>query len=54
MHARAACSFGPILFKQIPYTMAKFVVFERVSEQVYAGMSTPKESLTSGQVRRLT
>lgn len=23
--------FGPILLKQVPYTMAKFVVFERVS-----------------------
>ncbi|KAI5299644.1 mitochondrial phosphate carrier protein [Ascosphaera atra] len=27
--------FGPILFKQVPYTMAKFVVFERVSEAIY-------------------
>jgi len=27
--------FGPILFKQVPYTMAKFVVFEKVSEFVY-------------------
>ncbi|KAF2203478.1 mitochondrial phosphate carrier protein-like protein [Delitschia confertaspora ATCC 74209] len=27
--------FGPILFKQVPYTMAKFVVFEKVSEMVY-------------------
>ncbi|KAK0933307.1 mitochondrial phosphate carrier protein [Friedmanniomyces endolithicus] len=28
--------FGPILFKQVPYTMAKFVVYEKVAEQVYA------------------
>jgi solute carrier family 25 phosphate transporter 3 len=28
--------FGPILFKQIPYTMAKFVVFEKVSEAVFS------------------
>ncbi|KAJ6160439.1 mitochondrial phosphate carrier protein [Penicillium chermesinum] len=28
--------FGPILFKQVPYTMAKFVVFEKVSEAIYA------------------
>jgi solute carrier family 25 phosphate transporter 3 len=28
--------FGPILFKQVPYTMAKFVVYEKVSEMVYA------------------
>lgn len=27
--------FGPILFKQVPYTMAKFVVFEKVSEIIY-------------------
>ncbi|MCJ1255072.1 mitochondrial phosphate carrier protein [Lignoscripta atroalba] len=27
--------FGPILFKQVPYTMAKFVVYEKVSEAVY-------------------
>jgi len=27
--------FGPILFKQVPYTMAKFVVYEKVSELVY-------------------
>lgn len=28
--------FGPILFKQIPYTMAKFVVYEKVAEAAYA------------------
>jgi solute carrier family 25 phosphate transporter 3 len=27
--------FGPILFKQVPYTMAKFVVFEKVIEAFY-------------------
>jgi solute carrier family 25 phosphate transporter 3 len=27
--------FGPILFKQVPYTMAKFVVYEKVAEAVY-------------------
>lgn len=27
--------FGPILFKQVPYTMAKFVVYEKVVEAVY-------------------
>lgn len=27
--------FGPILFKQVPYTMAKFVVYEKVSEMAY-------------------
>ncbi|EME86650.1 uncharacterized protein MYCFIDRAFT_86626 [Pseudocercospora fijiensis CIRAD86] len=28
--------FGPILFKQVPYTMAKFVVYEKVSELAYS------------------
>jgi solute carrier family 25 phosphate transporter 3 len=28
--------FGPILFKQVPYTMAKFVVYEKVSEAIYS------------------
>jgi solute carrier family 25 phosphate transporter 3 len=23
--------FGPILFKQVPYTMAKFVVYEKAA-----------------------
>lgn len=27
--------FGPLLFKQVPYTMAKFVVFEKTVEAVY-------------------
>ncbi|KAF4550686.1 putative mitochondrial carrier protein 6 [Elsinoe fawcettii] len=27
--------FGPILFKQVPYTMAKFVVYEKVAESVW-------------------
>lgn len=35
--------FGPILFKQVPYTMAKFVVYERASEAIYNVF--PKESL---------
>ncbi|KAM0518176.1 hypothetical protein ACHAPE_004584 [Trichoderma viride] len=38
--------FGPILFKQIPYTMAKFVVFEKVSEAVFRAY--PKEEMSSG------
>ncbi|KAK8087255.1 mitochondrial carrier protein [Apiospora phragmitis] len=36
--------FGPILFKQIPYTMSKFVVFEKVSEFVFS--IWPKNSLS--------
>lgn len=39
--------FGPILFKQIPYTMAKFVVFERASESILDSIG-PKEKLSAG------
>merc|ERR1712066_142108 len=52
--------FGPILFKQIPYTMAKFAVQGRAAEDMYKGLGkTPKEcgvilntgvSLSSGVV----
>ncbi|KAI6081527.1 mitochondrial carrier [Hypoxylon rubiginosum] len=38
--------FGPILFKQVPYTMAKFVVYEKVAEVVFR--KYPKESLSNG------
>ncbi|KAJ6137197.1 Mitochondrial carrier protein [Penicillium samsonianum] len=36
--------FGPILFKQVPYTMAKFVVFEKVSETILSKVN--KETLS--------
>ncbi|KAH6621187.1 mitochondrial carrier domain-containing protein [Chaetomium sp. MPI-SDFR-AT-0129] len=39
--------FGPILFKQIPYTMAKFVVYEKVAEAVFRVF--PKKDLSDGQ-----
>merc|ERR1712084_189690 len=32
--------FGPILFKQVPYTMAKFAVQGRVAEAMYKQMNT--------------
>ncbi|OQD62883.1 hypothetical protein PENPOL_c011G01121 [Penicillium polonicum] len=38
--------FGPILFKQVPYTMAKFVVFEKVSEAILSKVN--KETLSDG------
>ncbi|QKX61956.1 uncharacterized protein TRUGW13939_09112 [Talaromyces rugulosus] len=38
--------FGPILFKQVPYTVAKFVVFEKVVEAVYGVVD--KDSLSDG------
>lgn len=36
--------FGPILFKQVPYTMAKFVVFEKANEQFYRYFDKSKTS----------
>jgi len=38
--------FGPILFKQIPYTMAKFVVYEKVAE--LAWQSIDKNTASPG------
>ncbi|KAL4871306.1 hypothetical protein BDV12DRAFT_206817 [Aspergillus spectabilis] len=38
--------FGPILFKQVPYTMAKFVAFEKFSEAIYSIVG--KETLSDG------
>merc|ERR1712032_1437646 len=32
--------FGPILFKQVPYTMAKFAVQGNVADSMYAGLKT--------------
>ncbi|KAK0635116.1 mitochondrial carrier domain-containing protein [Bombardia bombarda] len=37
--------FGPILLKQIPYTMSKFVVFEKVSETVFSYF--PKKDMSN-------
>jgi len=39
--------FGPIVFKQVPYTMAKFVVFEHSAEQILKRLG-PKENLSPG------
>ncbi|KAH8813015.1 mitochondrial phosphate carrier protein [Xylogone sp. PMI_703] len=36
--------FGPILFKQVPYTVTKFVAFERVSEAILARVDRSKLS----------
>ncbi|KAI0479488.1 mitochondrial phosphate carrier protein [Xylariaceae sp. FL0804] len=38
--------FGPILFKQIPYTMSKFVVYEKVAEAIY--QKYPKKDMSDG------
>lgn len=42
--------FGPILLKQIPYTMAKFVVYELAAETIYASLSTPKSELSNSAI----
>jgi hypothetical protein len=41
--------FGPILFKQIPYTMAKFAVQGAAAEKIYSAIGkTPAVSLRFG------
>jgi solute carrier family 25 phosphate transporter 3 len=45
--------FGPILFKQVPYTMAKFAVYEVAVEKILAATGKSKDSLTSGQTTGL-
>ncbi|KAL1921721.1 uncharacterized protein VTP21DRAFT_10363 [Calcarisporiella thermophila] len=40
--------FIPILFKQIPYTMAKFVVYEIAAENIYSAMGKSKNELSAG------
>lgn len=42
--------FTPILFKQIPYNIAKFLVFERAAEAIYGAIPTPKKDLSHGTV----
>ncbi|KAF0852265.1 mitochondrial solute carrier family 25 (mitochondrial phosphate transporter) member 3 [Andalucia godoyi] len=39
----------PILLKQVPYTMAKFVVFERAVEAIYKTLNKDKNSYTKAQ-----
>ncbi|KAK0125654.1 mitochondrial phosphate carrier protein [Cadophora gregata] len=36
--------FGPILLKQVPYTMTKFVVYEKVAEAIYGYVDKSKAS----------
>jgi solute carrier family 25 phosphate transporter 3 len=42
--------FGPILFKQVPYTMTKFVVYEKVAEAIYQKIDkkTASDGLQTG------
>ncbi|KAF9350530.1 mitochondrial phosphate carrier protein [Mortierella sp. AD094] len=41
--------FGPIVFKQVPYSMSKFVVFEHVSEAIFNATGA-RENLSAGAV----
>jgi solute carrier family 25 phosphate transporter 3 len=45
--------FGPILFKQVPYTMAKFAVYESAFEQLIATTGKPKSELSPGTISGL-
>jgi solute carrier family 25 phosphate transporter 3 len=40
--------FGPILFKQVPYTMAKFAVQGATAEKIYKGMGKTPAQCSSG------
>merc|ERR1740138_584262 len=42
--------FGPMLFKQIPYTMAKFAVQQKVAEQIYKSMGTSPAAMSKAGV----
>lgn len=39
---------GPILFKQVPYTMAKFAVQGKAAEAIYKSMNTTPDKCTQG------
>ena len=41
--------FGPILFKQVPYTIAKFVVYEKVAEAAYKHVFDKNKLSDAGQ-----
>lgn len=42
--------FGPMLFKQIPYTMAKFAVQQKVAERMYSAMGTSPDKMSKSGV----
>ncbi|KAI3482282.1 hypothetical protein L1887_55043 [Cichorium endivia] len=45
--------FGPILFKQIPYNMAKFATMEVVLEKAVQAYGKPKSELSGGEATML-
>jgi len=42
--------FGPMLFKQIPYTMAKFAVQQKAAEKIYEGLGTDPSECSPGKI----
>jgi len=42
--------FAPMLFKQIPYTMAKFAVQQKAAEKIYAGLGTGPDKMAKSGV----
>merc|ERR1712113_1189152 len=42
--------FGPMLFKQIPYTMAKFSVQQKAAEMIYGSLGTSPDKMSKGGV----
>jgi solute carrier family 25 phosphate transporter 3 len=42
--------FTPILFKQIPYNIAKFLVFERAAEAIFKAIPTPKSEMSTASL----
>merc|ERR1712134_221408 len=42
--------FGPMLFKQIPYTMAKFAVQQKCAEKIYDSLGKSPDKLEKSQV----
>merc|ERR1711907_232048 len=42
--------FGPMLFKQIPYTMAKFAVQQKCAEKIYDALGSSPSQMSNGAV----
>lgn len=42
--------FGPMLFKQIPYTMAKFAVQQKCAEKIYDSLGSSPKEMSNGAV----
>merc|ERR1719506_1616740 len=42
--------FGPMLFKQIPYTMAKFAVQQKVAEKIYNALGKEPSTMSKSGV----